>query len=349
MKRILVASHISEAYGLTYPLTNFLKRESPEPIFILHPFQDKMVWLHFLKDFFVTLFLSFRYLNKYDVYIGVNCLNAFPGLIIKVFSPAKKFIYCSADYSTERFGNSFFDKLYISLDRLCSQRADYNWSVSERIREVKRGFGVSEEKNLLVPNGVHLANIKQRDLLEVERNSLVYVGHLTKTKGVQEIILGLKDALRYNERLKLKIIGSGPYEIRLKKMVEEEGLEDRVDFLGHKSNKGVLETLSKYAVGLAPYNLDDDYTYYCDPIKVKEYLAAGCPVVITDVPYMAQMIKERKCGVVISDFCAELATAVQAIFRSEAEYQDFRRRAKEAARRFDWDDIFARAFREVGV
>lgn len=335
MKKVLVASHVSEVYAPTYPLIRFLKKKFPEPICILHPFKDGLVWFHFLKDFFVTLFFSLYYLRRYDVFIGVNCLNALPGLFVKVFRPSKKIIYYSADYSTKRFTSSFFNKLYLFLDKFCSRRADFCWSVSERIREVKRGFGVGEEKNILVPNGVHLSDIKLYD--RKIKHSLFYVGHLTETKGIQDTIRALKELEGYQ----LLIIGDGPFRKNLEDLVLELGVRSKVTFLGKLSNKEVLKKIGQFEIGLAPYTDLEDYIYYCDPVKVKEYLAAGCPVVVSNAVWAADEVERREAGIAVDNFAHELPAAIG---RIERKYQKMSQNAKDYAKKFDWDDTYTRAF-----
>ena len=338
--KVLVASHVSEVYAPTYPLLRFLKKNYPRPMCILHPFKARLVWLNFLKDFLATLFLSFYHLRKYDVYIGVNCLNCLPGILIKLVSPRKRVIYYSADYSTKRFANPFFNRLYLWLDGFCSRRASFCWSVSERIREVKRSFGVPEEKNLLVPNGVHLKDIH----LSGERipHSLFYVGHLTKTKGVQQILKALKSLKEYQ----LFIIGDGPYRKALEKLAADLGIKKRVFFLGKMSNEEVLEKISRFEIGLAPYTTDEDYIYYCDPVKVKEYLAAGCPVVVSGLVWIAEEIRKQNCGVVVGDFSKELSVAVKKI---EKNFSQMSQNARNFAVQFDWFEIYRGAFARMGL
>lgn len=338
MKKILVASHVSEVYAPTYPLIRFLRESYPEPVCILHPFKGSP--LYFIRDFFVTLGLSFHYRNKYKIYIGVNCLNALPGLMVKVFYPSKTLIYYSADYSTERFANPIFNKLYIWLDRFCSKNADYCWSVSERIRKVKRGLEVPEEKNLLVPNGVHIQEIKLYD--RRIKHSLFYVGHLTATKGIQDIIR----ALRELEDYQLFIIGDGPFRKNLEDLALKLGVHSRAVFLGRLSNKEVLEKIGQFEIGLAPYTDLEDYIHYCDPVKVKEYLAAGCPVVVSNTVWVASEVEKRGAGIAVDDFTRELPAAVAQI---EGEYQKMSQNAKDYAKEFDWDDIYRQAFSEMGL
>jgi len=370
---IFLSSHVSQVYAPTYPLIKFLKSNCRTLISVLHPFTDSNLsankiefylkkekqkertipmfrapfWIHFIKDFLITLFFAFFNINRFDIFIGVSSLDVLPGLIIKLFNRNKLVVYYSADYSTKRFNNPLINKLYLDLDRFCSRKVDFNWSVSERIREVKKKYGVTEARNILVPNGVHLASIKRRKFSEIEKNSLLFIGNLTKTKGVQDIILGFRQALAINKKLRLKIIGDGPYKKKLELLVKKENLKPYVQFLGLMSNKEILSIISKYAIGLAPYNLADDYTYYCDPVKVKEYLAASCPVIITDIPHVAQLIKQKKCGLVIKDFKKDLANAIKQILASDDQYQKFCAQAKKVSQKFDWDDIYRQAFKKM--
>jgi glycosyltransferase involved in cell wall biosynthesis len=338
MKKIFVASHVSEVYAPTYPLLKFIKKNYGDPIAVLHPFKSSP--LYFVKDFFATLFWSVYHLKNFDVYIGVSSLDVLPGILIKRIDRSEVIIYYSADYSRHRFGNSLLDWLYIKLDQFCSQRADFCWSVSERIREVKRKNGVPEDKNLLVPNGIHLKAIKFYDC-RINR-SLFYVGHLTKTKGVQDILKALNELNEY----RLFIIGDGPYRKALEKLVADLGIRERVFLLGKISNEEVLKKIAEFEIGLAPYTTNEDYIHYCDPVKVKEYLAAGCPVVVSRAVWVAEEIERQNCGVAVKNFADELPAAVKTINQN---YQEMSRNAKKFAAQFDWDNIYAQTFAKMNL
>ncbi len=364
--KVLVSTHVSQVYAPSYPLINFFKSRTASLITLLHPFLGEGIkeaqvvvyqngeiekrilferwsdnqWINFLTDFFRSLFYAFTQAKNYDLYIGVNPLNVLPGIIVRFFFRNKTVVYYSADYSKQRFEELIFNDFYLSLDKFCAQRSDFCWSVSERIRDVRREQGVSEERNLLVPNGVHVASIKQRETDKIIPYSLVYVGHLTKTKGIFEIVEGFAKAVGDLPKLRLYIIGSGPEEVELKRLVEEKGLQERVEFWGRMSNEQILQKLSKFAVGLAPYNLNDNYTYYCDPVKVKEYLAAGLPVIITNAVWVSSLIEEHNCGVVLNSFVEELPSALISLFGEYSNYENLQSNAQELGAQFDWDIIY---------
>jgi glycosyltransferase involved in cell wall biosynthesis len=55
----------------------------------------------------------------------------------------------------------------------------------------------------------------------------------------------------------------------------------------------IEEILLERGVGITPYVPDPKgITRDADPMKLKVYLACGLPVVVTDVPWMAEIIKE---------------------------------------------------------
>lgn len=75
----------------------------------------------------------------------------------------------------------------------------------------------------------------ERDILDLKENNykiIGAVGLLIKRKGFHQIIEALKDIKDHA----LVLIGSGPEEAMLKKLVEESGLTDRVVFTGFQQN-----------------------------------------------------------------------------------------------------------------
>ena len=78
----------------------------------------------------------------------------------------------------------------------------------------------------------------------------------------------------------------------------ELGIADRVSFTGFvSSDEEVYRILSGCGLALATYPPDDaTYKRYCDPGKVKIYLACGLPVLITNVPAVACEIAARGAG-----------------------------------------------------
>ena len=68
-------------------------------------------------------------------------------------------------------------------------------------------------------------------------------------------------------------------------------LNEHIKFLGYLEHDDLLRHLPFCGIALASYSDDpDSITYYADPTKPKGYLACGLPVVITNVPWIAEII-----------------------------------------------------------
>jgi glycosyltransferase involved in cell wall biosynthesis len=181
---------------------------------------------------------------------------------------------------------------------------------------------------------------------EKSNKKLIFVGHLSKTHGVQSVVSILGNIQTIIPDYEFVIIGSGPYQDTIKTLINEKGISSNVSLLGKLSNYEVLNILSSGGVGLAPYTLDDNWVYYCDPVKVKEYLACGCPVLISDLPEIAMEIEGANAGFVYRN-PDELLIDLQAIATDYPKYIQMRENAIKLGRKFDWNDLFDKAFENI--
>src|SRR5881396_2842273 len=152
-------------------------------------------------------------------------------------------------------------------------------------------------------------------------------------------------SLRRGQGIELAIVGSGPLQGTLKEKVRELGLNQQVSFTGEVPDHQELERiLTTCGIGLATYEpLPESYTYFTEPGKVKVYLACGLPVIITEVPEIAEEVKKRGAGMVIDYDQDNLVAAVTTLARSESGYTAARDSAISFASEFTWENVFTRA------
>ncbi len=357
----IVVAHTTSMFGPPHALVTYLKQQQVAVAYIEHPLTysaDRRsrleVWqgnqllteqtlpnwgsnqiINYLKDFFLTLIFVARasQLASFDRFIGVDSLSTLAGLWLRPFFKWRQVIAYNVDYAEHRFSSQLVNRLYRWADRYTTRASDKIWCITKRIIKVRRQLGRQAADIILVPNGVTIASVNQAGRHD---QGLIYVGNLESEKGIESIV----DSLAQFPELKLTIYGEGSIEAELKQQVKVAKLTDQITFAGRVDHPTVLQNLAQYTIGIALYNQDQGYTHYCDPLKVKEYLAAGLPVIMTDVPELAELVKEHQVGVVISQLTQLPAALKTALDEAPA----MAKRALALRDQFDWQQIFTTAF-----
>lgn len=363
-KRAIIVTHTTEVFGPPNALANYLNEHGIDFLYLDHPldfnknrhtrleiWQDKQKivekkypnWsssptINYLKDFFLTSWVLVRYASwgTYSYYFGFDSLCCLPAVWLRFWTKTESLIAYNADYSTSRFTSPLMNGLYRFADRYTNSRADKIWCVTERIATLRKRSRL-EQDVVVTPNGVSLKQINSH---VSHQKGLVFIGNFIKEKGIDILIR----ALAKLPRVHLTLYGNGPEQESLETLTKQLGLSKRVTFAGRVSNDFILKHLADYTVGVAIYRPDQSYVYYSDPLKVKEYLAAGLAVVLTDIPEIAKAIQEAGAGVVIS----EINELPKALARALAENQTMRQAAQQLAKKYDWTKIFDAAFARMG-
>jgi glycosyltransferase involved in cell wall biosynthesis len=183
----------------------------------------------------------------------------------------------------------------------------------------------------------------------VERGRIVYLGHLVPRQGVTLLVEALVLLARRTE-VSADIIGRGPLEDELRRRVEREGLADRVRFHGFVADHREVERLlADASIALAPYATDpDSFSRFADPGKLKAYLAAGLPILLTEVPPNAHDLAERGGAELIEYSVEALAASVERLLASPDEWRRRRAAALAYARQYDWPAILEPALASIG-
>ncbi|MDO8472107.1 MAG: glycosyltransferase [bacterium] len=272
-----------------------------------------------------------------DLLIAANPLNYLGASLAVPRRAIKTWVLYSVDYSPKRFHNPILNKIYRTIDDWSARRAHFVWNVSRRAIKVRQQLGSSAESLIHVPNGVpanlHLTVTKK------DPNLVVFVGHLTLTKGLQDLLQAWPDIKAQRPAAKLEIIGSGPDATALQQIVRQHHLSD-VTFLGQKSHQQTLNLLARATAGVALYNRQDSYTYYCDPMKVREYVATGVVPIVSDVPEVSLELVKHRAGEVVKE-PTELAVKIITALDRAHTYQAG---LKQMHRANEWPAIFERAF-----
>jgi glycosyltransferase involved in cell wall biosynthesis len=98
----------------------------------------------------------------------------------------------------------------------------------------------------------------------------------------------------------LNIIGEGNKLEDYKKLSANYGLSKITKFYGHVSKEKVISLISQFGIGIAIYSNNQPYNKYGDSVKVRDYIAAGLPIITTNNHSTAKEVKINNLGIVIN-------------------------------------------------
>lgn len=308
-----------------------------------------------IRDFLCVLEFALRDRNKYDVFIGIESINTLAGVILRKLGIVKKVIYYVSDYSPERYKAGWFNTIYLTLDRLAVTHANYIWDVSLAMMPARVKAGLNKGKAascIHVPNALYPEQINYLPASKIEANSLVFAGTLGEENGPDLAINALSLVLKKFPSAKLHIFGGGNSDVeRLQKLVEKLKLKDNVVFHGFFTSQIKLsKEIRKYAIGLAPYiAIPGSPRWWADATKIRLYLAAGLPVITTQVPPLGKELIQQNSGLVTKDEIKQTSQAIISLLNNKSKYLKMRNNAIQAAKNNTWINTYSQAFKKSGI
>jgi glycosyltransferase involved in cell wall biosynthesis len=203
-------------------------------------------------------------------------------------------------------------------------------------RELEHRYG--QRQISVVPDGVRLASPRSF-LLPVRKASPVvgYAGHLYPWKGVDLLI----SALAMLPGVRGLIVGGHDREsdlARLRHQAEAAGLAERVRFTGWVPPREVPRYLSDADVLVLPNTDTEISRSYSSPLKLFEYMAAGRPIVASNLPAFREVLSAEEAVLVEPGSASAIAVAIERILGDEGLATRLASNAFEAAAQYSWTE-----------
>jgi len=320
-------------------------------------FQPTRRGLLYILCFALILISSLRLRTRFDLYIGCNLPYPLVGLIMRKLRLVRRVLFVSEDHflAPEDVNmDAIFVRFLRSVDKLAYNSSDAVWYQSGKMIEAKereRFIKNHRIPRLLVPIGIDSERLKNGPSGQIERTSIGYVGVVAERMGLQLAIEALTEVKRKVPDVKLKIIGSGPFEYSLRQKTKELGLEENVEFLGFIGDKDkITDILSNCAISVALYVPSPTQPIqYTDSAKAKEYMECGIPVIITKVPEIALEIEEKRAGFAVDYDKGEIAKAMIKLLTDDEVWQECKGNVRQLAIKYDYRKIYDKALTALGI
>ncbi len=168
-----------------------------------------------------------------------------------------------------------------------------------------------------------------------QEHLLIYTGTLIPNRGLLECV----DALEELPGCALAYVGFGHIADKIEARIAERGLQERAQVFGAVPYDTLIGYTAAADIGLVPIVGSCLSYVYAAPNKLFEYMMAGVPVVASDLPDMARVVKEEHVGSLIADPTdpASIASAVRLLLEGKEPLSAYGARGQTAVReRFNW-------------
>jgi glycosyltransferase involved in cell wall biosynthesis len=208
---------------------------------------------------------------------------------------------------------------HLQLENLFCRLSNKTVCVSHAVfRQVKEVCHAPLSQMALIRNGVEIEDFNKIEEpsikipgLSPDRTVLIFVGRLDAVKGVDILIRAVSILNEKMDALHLLIVGDGAIRSELEALTTKLNLSDKVSFLGTRRDIPALLRLSDIKV-MPSY-------WEGLPVSAIEAMAAGVPVIASDVEGLNEVVRDNVTGILIPPGNPEMLA--KAIFRCVANPQ----------------------------
>ena len=234
--------------------------------------------------------------------------------------------------------------LYYNMEKLAAHWTDGLITINEEDYEAAQKFKLRRNgKVFFVPGvGVDIVSLEQRIAsmdrsekrkelgLSVDTVVTITVGELNANKNYIQALKALSKLTKLN--FHYIIVGNGESEQELKKAVNELMLQNKVSFLGFR--RDVPELLAASDVFILTSRREGL------PKAVMEAMAAGLPIIATDVRGNRDLVKNSENGYLVPlDDVEQTAIAIKRLIDSEDLRRPMGEKSKELVKQYDLKNI----------
>lgn len=240
--------------------------------------------------------------NRYDIVHTHTSKAGFVGRLAAKLAEIPIIIHTVHGFAFHEESHPLFIYIFSCLERLASHWCDKIVTVSNFHKDwaLKLGIG-NDDKIIAIPNGIPFERvIPNKSLVEIRKELglsdnefiILSTGRLAPQKGLEFLIR----AIPYLDKIldkpyKVLIVGDGPLRDYLKDLSKKLDVENKVMFLGFRSDIGNFLNISDVVVlpslweGLS--------------ISLLEAMAAGKPVVTTTIGSNKEVIQDGYSGILV--------------------------------------------------
>jgi glycosyltransferase involved in cell wall biosynthesis len=218
-------------------------------------------------------------------------------------------------------------------------------TISDGLRDDLIAEGIDPRSILVARDGVHLSRFRNQPSpstarmhlgVPVDMPAIVYAGQLYRWKGVDTLI----EAMQHLPDAQLLVVGGDHANLpRIESLVQKHA-PGRVRLTGTVPHHAVPFYLAAADVLVLPNSGEQTISRrYTSPLKLFEALAAGRPIVASDIPSLREVLEpDRNALLVKPDDPGALAEGLRTLLDDPQLGMRLAENAEEDAKPYDWSE-----------
>lgn len=284
--------------------------------------------------------------QKADIYHFHDPDLLLVGLFLKIFTKRKVIYDVHEDFPEQLFPSKipFFIRNFLIffinfLEKLISKKFDYVIAATE---DIKNKFQQYHCRVIDVKNYPVIGFFLQDDLnipIKKEKDcpTLIYIGSLSKERGIREIIEAVK-LVNLKHKVRLKIIGwfsNKNFEKEIKKISPKE-----VEFVNGIPYTQIPQELKAADIGLVCLRPDEPRYRVSLPVKLFEYMITGLPVIASNFLLWKEIVEKNNCGICVDPLKPEeIAKTIEYLINHPIEAKQMGENGKKAIlEKYNWEN-----------
>ena len=278
---------------------------------------------HFHDPELLLFGLLLKWIKKKPVVYDVHEYNAFSILTI---------------HWIPRFLRKPISHFVDRMEKFAAKRLSGVITVNEHMRDMFLPFN---ENSIEVCNYPVLKDLKKNRLLNAKDNTIIYLGYISFNRGLETILKAIPYVKEEHPDAELLLVGPlilASLSAKTRDKLNQFTKKGYVKATGEVPFDQAMQYLSQSAIGWIPLLPTLNYQH-AKVIKLFEYALYKKPIVASRIGFIADLIEEMECGILVDPFDAgEHARAINYLLEHPEERQNMGEKGNRAVvERYNWE------------
>lgn len=201
----------------------------------------------------------------------------------------------------------------------------------------------------VIPTGIHTKNFYKNDIKLDGNRIILFIGSLTEDKGVSYLLESMREVFLKCPATKLIIAGDGPLRARLQATSQTIDETGRIEFKGRIRHESIPDIMATADLLVLPSITTLD-SIEGTPTVILEAMAAGLPIIASDVGGISEIIKAGENGMLVEEKnITDLANKIIEVLSDSNAIAKYRNNNINASKKFDWEYITEKITNEYEI